>query len=258
MTAGTWRQLRVLGVLVAVYSLLAAMTYLVFPLDELLPTQALPTPELTIPGWQLALANAGIGIGLYGLLGLAGFWLACKLGLPGIFQPNSGWRRWLLFPMLLGLGLGVAIGFADLFFAMLQDWPGFPQPSFPFSLVASATAAIGEEILFRSFVLGLWAFLLHLVLRRWTDRRVALWIGNLLAALAFAASHLASAMLLLDVASPVEIESLILVEILLLNSAVGWIAGMQYIRQGLVAAIGVHFWVDVALHVVWPLIGPGM
>jgi len=257
MTAHTRRQLRVLGALVAVYSLLAAATYLIFPLDQLVPTQALPIPELTIPGWQLALANAGIGVFLYGLLGLVGFWLARRLGLPGVFRPNGGWRWWLLFPMLLGLGLGVAIEFADLLFATLQDWPGFPQPPFPFSLVASVTAAIGEEVLFRSFVLGLWAFLLDLVLRRWINRRVVLWIGNLLAALAFAAGHLGSAMLLFGATSPAEIPPLILVEILLLNSAVGWVAGAQYIRQGLVAAIGVHFWADVALHIVRPLVGPG-
>lgn len=255
MTADTRRQLCVLGVLVAVYSLLAAATYLIFPLDQLVLTQTLPTPELTIPGWQLALANAGIGIFLYGLLGLTGFWLARRLDLPGVFQSSSGWRGWLLSPMLWGLGLGMTIGFVDLLVATLQDWPGFPQPSFPFSLVASVTAAIGEEILFRSFVLGLWAFLLHLILRRWLDGRVLLRIGNLLAALAFAVGHLASAMLLFGVASPTGIPPLILVEILLLNTAVGWVAGTQYIRQGLVAAVSLHFWVDAVLHVVWPLIG---
>jgi hypothetical protein len=253
MTDKTRRQLRTLGALVVIYSLLAAATYLIFPLDQLVPTQVLPTPELSIPGWQLALANAGIGLFLYGLLGLAGFWLARRLGLPGVFRPAGGWRGWLLSPMLWGLGLGVAIRIADMLVSRLQDWPGFPQPAFPFSLVASVTAAIGEEILFRSFVLGVWAFLLAFVLRRWIDHRVALQIGNLLAALAFAAGHLASAMLLFGAASPAEIPPLILVEIIVLNGIVGWVAGIQYMRQGLVAAIGLHFWVDMVLHVVWPL-----
>lgn len=253
MTTDTRQQLRILGALVAVYSLLAAATYLFFPLDQLVPTQVLPTPELSIPGWQLALANAGIGIFLYGLLGLAGFWLARRLGLPGVFRPAGGWRGWLLSPMLWGLGLGVAIGLVDLLVATLQDWSGFPQPTFPFSLVASVTAAVSEEILFRSFVLGLWAWLLHLLLRRWIDRRVTLQIGNVLAALAFAAGHLASAMLLLGAASPAEIPPPILVEIILLNGIIGWVAGIQYMRQGLVAAIGLHFWVDMVLHVAWPL-----
>jgi len=255
MTADTRRQLSVLAALVALYSLLAAATSLIFPLDQLVPTQGLPVPELAIPGWQLALANAGIGLFLYGLLGLAGFWLAHRLGLPGVFRPDGGRRGWLLSPMLWGLGLGLVVGLADVVFTTLQGWPGFPQPSFPFSVVASVTAAIGEEILFRSFVLGLWASLLHLVLRRWIDRRVALGVGNLLAALAFAAGHLASAMLLFGATSPGEIPPLILAEILLLNGVVGWVAGMHYIHRGLVAAVGLHFWVDAVLHVIRPLFG---
>ena len=251
---GTRRQLGVLGALVAVYSLLAAATYLVFPLDQLVPAQTLPAAEPAIPRWQLALANAGIGLVLYGLLGLAGFWLARRLDLPGVFRPDGGWSGWLLLPMLWGLGLGVAIGLTDLLLTRLVEGPGVPQPSIPFSLVASATAAIGEEILFRSFVLGLWAFLLYSVLRRWMDASPALWIGNVMAALAFAAGHLPSAMLWFGAGSPAEIPPTILVEIVLLNGIAGWVAGIQYIRQGLVAAIGLHFWVDVVLHVVWPLV----
>jgi membrane protease YdiL (CAAX protease family) len=142
----------------------------------------------------------------------------------------------------------------DRTFAALHDWVGFPHPPFPFSLIASITAAIGEEILFRSFVLGLWAFLLDRMLRRWLSRGGALWGSNLLAALAFAAGHLGSAMLLFNAASPAEIPPLLLVEILILNGVVGLVAGVQYIRQGLVAAVGVHFWVDVVWHVVWPLL----
>jgi membrane protease YdiL (CAAX protease family) len=257
MTANTRRQLIVLGVLVAVYALLAAVTYLFIPWEQLTLSQAVPVPEVTIPRWQLALANAGIVVVLYGLLGLAGVWLARRLGLPGAFRPDAGWRQWLLHPMLLGLALGVTVVFGDRIFAALQNWAGFPHPPFPFSLIASATAAIGEEILFRSFVLGLWAFVLHLVLRRWQARGVALWLGNLLAALVFAAGHLGSAMLLFGAASPAGIPPLLLAEIFLINGAVGLVAGAQYIRQGLVAAIGVHFWVDVAFRVVSPLIGPG-
>jgi membrane protease YdiL (CAAX protease family) len=240
-----------LGALVAVYSLLAAASYLVLPLDQMVPA-TVPIPVLTIPRWQLALANAAIGMGLYGLLGVAGLWLARRLGLPGVFRTDGNWRGWLLVPMLWGVGLGTVVGLANLVFATLQDWPGFPQPTFPFSLVASITAAIGEEILFRSFVLGLWAFLVLLALRCWVDRGVALQVGNLVAALAFGGAHLASATLLFGAASPTEIPPLILVEILLLNGAIGWVAGLQYVRQGLVAAIGVHFWVDVVLHIAWP------
>ena len=45
-----------------------------------------------------------------------------------------------------------------------------------------------------------------------------------------------------------------LVELFLLNSIVSLIAGERYMRDGLVAAIGVHFWVDIIWHVIWPLV----
>lgn len=257
MNANNWRQLYLLGALVAIYSLLAALTYLIFPLDELVPAQSQLTSELTIPGWQLALANAAIGIFIYGFLGLAGFWLARRLDLPGVFRPGSSWKEKMYFPTMLGLGLGLVIGLTDQLFATLLKLPRFPQPSFPFSLVASITAAVGEEIIFRSFVLGLWAFLLHLILRRWINLNLTLRIGNFLAALSFAVAHLASAMLLLDVTSPTGIPALITTEILLFNGVIGWVAGVQYIRKGLMAAVGLHFGVDLILHVFLPLANLG-
>ncbi len=122
------------------------------------------------------------------------------------------------------------------------------------SLIASATAGIGEEIIFRVFVMGLWAFLLHLIFRR--NVGLVTWIANVIAALAFAAGHLPAAMYLLGAASPLELPAALLAEIVLLNSLVALVAGERYARDGLVAAAGVHFWADVVWHVIWPLLGP--
>ena len=44
---------------------------------------------------------------------------------------------------------------------------------------------------------------------------------------------------------------LLVVEVLLVNAIIGIPAGQRYMRDGLVAAMGVHFWADVAFHVVW-------
>ena len=161
-----------------------------------------------------------------------------------------------MWPLLMGLIVGVVLVIADRLFASLGGSPGFPHPAFPLSLVASGAAGIGEEILFRGFVMGLWAFLLHLLLRRWNGRRAALWIGNVIAALAFSASHLPAAMFLLNVASPASFPPLILLELVLLNSLMGLVAGERYMRDGLVAAMGVHFWADVVWHVIVPVLLP--
>jgi len=44
---------------------------------------------------------------------------------------------------------------------------------------------------------------------------------------------------------------------ILLNSIVSLVAGERYMRNGLVAVMGIHFWTDIVWHVIWPLIGRG-
>ena len=80
-------------------------------------------------------------------------------------------------------------------------------------------------------------------------------IANVIAALAFAAGHLPTAMLLLSATTPANIPTLVLAEVFLLNGLVGVVAGERYMRDGLIAAAGVHFWTDIIWHVIWPLIG---
>lgn len=257
MTTNTKRQLTALGILLVTYAVLAFVYVLFAPLDEFLPGEGMPPgPITTLPRWVLGLANAGIFLFVYGLLGLAGYWFATKVELPRVYREDAGWRDWLALPLLYGLMLGVLLVVTDRLFASILGWTGFPHPPFPFSLMASATAAIGEEILFRFFIMGVWAFLLSLMMRRWGwGASAAMWMANLLAALAFSAGHIPGAMFILDVASPVDIPLPILVELFLLNGVVGLVAGAQYMRNGLVAAVGVHFWVDMVWHVLWPLLG---
>jgi len=73
--------------------------------------------------------------------------------------------------------------------------------------------------------------------------------------LAFSAGHLPAAMIILGVSTPGAIPVPILLELFALNGLMGLVAGERYMRQGLVAAIGVHFWADIVWHVLWPLIG---
>ena len=247
------QQLIVFSLLLVMDAFLAFLSFALGLIDQL-GMGEMPSPFDTIPAWQLGLANAGIILVLYGLLGLAGLWFAHKLSLPGVFREDAGWRNWLVIPMAFGVVVGVVISLADRLFASTGDWSGLPHPAFPMSLIASATAGIGEEIVFRMFVLGLWAFLLNLLLKRWQATQVALWIGNVIAALAFGAGHLPTVMVLLGAASLAEIPPLLVGEIFLLNGIVGLVAGERYMRDGLIAAVGVHFWTDIVWHVIWPVV----
>lgn len=247
-------QLVILGIFILTYAFLAILAYMVIPMDEIAPVQYEASMTSSIPAWQLGLANAAIILVVYGLLGLVGIWFAGKLGLPGTFRERAGWKAWILWPLLLGVGAGIVLCLGDWIFIHAGWSQGFPHPSFPFSLIASATAGIGEEILFRSFVMGLWAFLLNALLKRSQATRLALRLANVIAALAFSASHLPGMMLLFGLTTLAQIPVTTLVELFLLNSIVSLIAGERYMRDGLVAAIGVHFWVDIIWHVIWPLV----
>lgn len=247
------KQLIVLGIFLAIYALLVFLTYTVFR-DAIAEMSGGALSAAAGPDdWVFALASAALVVVLYGLAGLAGFWFARKLRLPGIYRTGAGWSELFWVPLLIGVIAGVLLVAGDRLFVWAGNLPGLPHPSFPFSIVASASAGIGEEIMFRGFVMGLWAYLLNLVLRRWRMTGVALWTANIIAAFAFAAGHLPTVMVLYGAASPAELPGLLVAEIFVLNTMISLAAGWRYMTSGLVAAIGIHFWTDIVWHVLWPL-----
>lgn len=248
------KQLIIFFILLVAYALSAFLTYAFF-LDQLAATAGAPMPDMGVPDSVLGLANAGIVLVLYGLLGLAGYWIARKLGLPGIYSEDGNWQRWFLIPLILGLVCGVVLVFADMLFAPVNGFGLMVHPGFPVSILASISAGIGEEIAFRGFVFGLWGLILTWLFKRFNGRNVALWVANGIAALAFAGGHLMTVIVLTGASSLAEISPILILEIFLLNGIIGIIAGQRYMKDGLVAAAGVHFWTDVVFHVIWGLVG---
>ncbi len=246
------KQLTVFLIMLVVYAICIFATYAFF-FDQVVASAGIPMPELPAAPVVMGLSSAGIYVVLYGLLGLAGYWFARKLGLPGIFSEDGDWRRWFLFPLLLGIVCGVVVIIGDLLFAPVNGMGRFPHPPFPVSVLASMTAGIGEEIMFRGFVFGLWGFILHWLLKRFNGRTAALWIANIIAALAFGAGHLPTFFFLTGASSLAEINPFLLAEGFLLNGLIGLVMGQRYMKDGLVAAAGVHFWADVVFHVLWGL-----
>ncbi len=246
-------QFSVLAALVAINAFLA---FLVFQLGLFqnysgqFDLSSLPD----VPNWLLGLINAAIIVVLYGGLGFLGYWLARKLGLPGIFRKNNSWKNWFLLPLILGVVVGIFMVATDKLLAIASNWNGFPHPAFPMSLIASATAGIGEEILYRGFFLTLWAFLLSRIFRKQSQQSTVLWVANIFAAIVFAAAHIPGTMMLLKIQTISGIPAPALIELFLLNGIVGVVAGDRYIKDGLVSAIGVHFWVDIVWHVLYPSI----
>jgi membrane protease YdiL (CAAX protease family) len=244
------KQLVLFFTLLVIVALCAFITYSFFT-DAMAASAGLPMPDMGVSDSVLGLANGGIVLVIYGLLGLAGYGFARKLGLPGIFSPNGNWWGWFFIPLCLGLACGAALVITDVIFAPINGIGRIMHPPFPVSFLASLSAGIGEEILFRGFVFGLWGFILNWLFKRFNGRSLALWIANGIAALLFAASHFGTVMILTGATSLAELSPILIVEIFLINIIIGLIAGERYMKDGLLAAAGVHFWADVVFHVLW-------
>ena len=266
---GVSGQLKVFAVMIGLY-VLAATVYLLVPGGALDPT-ALPAalaamPKSDLPTWQIVLGNAALILVAYGLLGLLGYWLTRLARLPGIYRPGAGWRELAVRPLAIGAAVGLVLVAVDGGASRLGGFAAFPHPQFPASILASLSAGIGEEILTRLFVMGLWAFVLTWLLARLfpgrQTRPLALWLANGIAALAFAASHLPAVMLLAGGGSAGAmtfdlsvVPAFTLVEVFVLNGLMGLLAGRAAQRDGLVAASGIHFWADIVWHVIYGILG---
>jgi membrane protease YdiL (CAAX protease family) len=145
------KQLSVFFTLLAIHALSVFITYTFF-IDQLAASAGTQAPDMGVTPAVLGLANVGIVLVLYGALGLAGYWFARKLG----------------GTVLIGL---------DNLFAPINGFGHFPHPAFPTSLFASLSAGIGEEILFRGFVFGLWGLILNWLFKKLNGRTAALWLA---------------------------------------------------------------------------------
>lgn len=251
-------QVKTLILLIGIY-VLAAVIFIFVPGGSLDMSAAFTSAaDMTIPAWQMALGNAALILVLYTGLGLIGLQLARWLGWPGIYRVNAGARDLFYRPGLYGMAVGLILVVVDLLTQRFTSFEGFAHPAFPASILASLTAGIGEEVMFRLFVMSLWATILTWLSRRLLSGRrlenAIFWFANLIGALAFAAGHLGTAMVLAGVSTPAALPTALLVELVTLNGLLGMVAGMAFRRDGLLAASGVHFWADILWHVLYGLV----
>lgn len=254
MIQDTMRQFRVYLVLLVILAILAGISSLL-PLGVGLPQQQALQQAVEIPPAILVIANVIIIIVLYGPLGWLGCLLARKLDLPGIFREGASIREHFARPLVIGAISGIAAILIERIFLPLHGLGLMPHPAFPMSVIGSLSAGIGEEILFRLFMLSLWAYLSNLMLGRYGLKQAALWIGIVIGALTFGAAHAGTVMFIYGLNSFSQVPVALTAEILLLNGVIGVLAGREFLRYGLMAAAGIHFWADVIWHVIYGLIG---
>ena len=237
--------------LIIILAILAAINVFL-PQGSFLPT--LEGQELPAPKPVLALVNAGMMLILYGGLGFVGLKLSQKLGFANIWDPTVSDRQRFLIPALIGTGLGVFLIVADAILSRFHTLGPLPHPPFPTSLVASAVAGIGEELIFRLFFIPFWMWLISYVIlkRKWQNQ--IFWVVATLSALAFALGHIPSVMAFFGWKTIGEIPPAVMSEIILLNGVVSMFAAYYFRKSGFLAPVGIHFWTDVVWHVVWGVI----
>ncbi|MCB0196197.1 MAG: CPBP family intramembrane metalloprotease [Anaerolineae bacterium] len=232
--------------LVVVLSILTAINAFLPQGDFALPDQEIPLSKPVI-----ALVNAVTALLLYGGLGFIGLKLSQKLGFSDLWDDSVSNQQRFLLPAVVGIGIGLFFIVVDLLLSQFHTLGPVPHPPFPTSIIVSAIAAIGEEIIFRLFFIPFWVWLIAFIILRKRWQEPVFWIVALFSALAFALGHIPSAMVLFGITEISAVPPVLLLEIMLLNGVLSLFAAHYFKKHGFLAAVGIHFWVDVVWHVIW-------
>lgn len=207
--------------------------------------------ELPASKTVIALVSFFIMAIVYGGLGLAGMVLSGKLGFAQLWDKKITNNQRLIRPALIGFIIGAFFIIVDLVVNSTTELGLLPHPPFPTSIVATITASIGEETVFRLFFISFWMWLLSSVIlrNRWKDQ--IFWLVTAMSAIAFAMGHLPSFMFLYGYESFGDIPAVLIVEIILLNGVLSLFAAYYFRKYGILAAVGIHFWTDIVWHVIY-------
>lgn len=230
--------------------LLAALSALNVYLPQGFAPGELPG-ELPASEPAIALASAVIVLILYGGLGYIGMRLADSLEFAPVWNREISFRNRLLRPGIWGVGLGMSFILVDLWLGSLHQLGPLPHPPFPTSLVASISAAIGEEVIYRLFFITLLLWIVQKFSPLDQPGPGIFWTAALLSGVVFAAGHLPSVMMLFGIREITALPTLLIVEILALNTALSLVAAYYLREVGLLGPIMIHLSADLVWHVIW-------
>jgi len=178
-----------IGLIITLGILAVMSVFLPFP--GLFQTQELPASRRLY-----ALVSTGAMLIVYGGLGFLGLKLSQKLGFANIWDSRISNKQRFLIPALIGLFLGIFLILADALFSQFHVLGALPHPPFPTSIVASAVAGIGKELIFRLFFISFWVWLISYVIlkKRWQNQ--IFWIITIFSAIVFAMAHIPTVLIL--------------------------------------------------------------
>jgi hypothetical protein len=235
-----------------VMGILAVFPFVLAAYSEKLATISIPLPLLIV----LQAVQGGVLLGGATALGLI---LGRKVGLttPLLDALENKCGAMVAIKRILPLALlGGSVAFVVVVLSLPVFMPYLPAPSHRVNiapwkgLLASLYGGIDEEIFLRLFLMTLLAWLLSL---KWRSKegsvgKAVLLTANVIAALAFGAGHLPG------MAAVRPLTPAVVAMVLSLNGTGGIILGSLYISRGLEAAMVAHFFADILLHFVKPLV----
>ena len=201
-----------------------------------------------------AAINAAVVLLFYGGAGYIGLRLSRKLGYPDLLDPQVTTRQRFITPCISGLWIGLIFIVGDGIFSRFHSLGSLPHPPFPLSLLASFTAGIGEEMVFRLFFIPFLVWLISSVALKGEQKNAVFWVASFFSASFFAAGHIPSVMLLMGNPSFAAIPTALLMEIFLLNGLLSLVAAYFLRKSGYLAALTVHTSADIVWHVIWGLL----
>jgi hypothetical protein len=201
-----------------------------------------------------AVINASVVLFIYGGLGYAGLRLTRKLGYPDLLDAQVTTRQRFITPTIAGLWIGLFFIVGDNIFSRFHSLEPLPHPPFPTSLLASLSAGIGEEMVFRLFFIPLLVWLVSRLALKGRQENAVFWTASIFSGMFFAAGHIPSVMLLLGTASLADIPTALMVEIFVLNGTLSLVAAHFLRKNGYLAAVTVHTSADIVWHVIWGLL----
>lgn len=173
----------------------------------------------------------------------AGFKLPVFENLLGMSQEPVQWKSWLAWSLGGGLLVGGTVVLGDYIFLQLGSPLSLFESALPVwwkGLLGAVSAGIGEELMFRLFLMTLLTLLLSKVLKG--KKGLAVGVSIFFVAVVFGIMHLPATMAI------VQLTPLVLVRALLLNGIGGIVFGFLYWKKGLESAMLAHFITDTVVH----------
>ena len=232
--------------LVILYALLSALSVFL-PQGFSIPMagQTFPAP-LPI----MAVAIFFIVLVVYGGLGFIGLKLSSRINFPELWDNKISIKHKIVVPVFIGVIIGIIFIVVDIIYTKVFSIEQL-HPDFPFSIIASLSAGIGEEVLFRLFFISFWVWLISNIILKQKYQNIVFWIVVIFSVVSFSFSHIPSAMVLGGYGSFNEIPIGLIMELLLLNGLLTVFCAYNLRKYGIISAIVIHFCTDIVWHVIW-------